>query len=121
MKKWLLTLVVVSFSVFLISPTWAHEAEMCPGHSGTTLESLVMCISHAAADGHIANAGITNSLIAKLENAQAAWDRGQGAVAVNLLEAFIKEVLAQAGKHIHAEHAHHLHDHAERVIEALGG
>ena len=39
----------------------------------------------------------------------------------NLLHAFINEVNAQAGKHIVADHAIHLVDHAGNVITALGG
>ena len=43
--------------------------------------------------------------MAKLDAAQAAFDRGQTHVAVNLLNAFINEVNAQSGKHIAADHA----------------
>jgi hypothetical protein len=38
-----------------------------------------------------------------------------------LLEAFVREVRAQAGKHILQEHAQHLLLHAQMVIQALGG
>ena len=42
-------------------------------------------------------------------------------MAVNLLRAFTNEVNAQAGKHIAADHAGHLVEHAQKVIAALGG
>jgi hypothetical protein len=71
--------------------------------------------------GHITNKGVANSLPVKLDAAQAALDRGQPGVAVNLLRAFTNEVNAQAGKHIVADHAVHLVEHVQMVITALGG
>ncbi len=62
---------------------------------------------------------MTNSLLAKLDAAQAAEDRGQTGTAINLLGAFIHEVQAQAGKHIEATHAEHMVMHAQMVIQAL--
>jgi hypothetical protein len=38
---------------------------------------------------------------------------------VNILQAFIQNVEAQAGKHIVAEHAEHLAMHATEVVTAL--
>ena len=90
-------------------------------HTGTTIASLHHCVGHAYDMGHITNKGVANSLLAKLDAAQAALDRGQPGVAVNLLHAFINEVNAQAGKHIVADHAGHLVEHARNVITALGG
>ena len=84
-----------------------------------TIASLRTSVQHAADEGHIDNQGFTRRLIAKLDAAQAALDREQAAVAVNVLEAFIRELDAQAGKHIGAEHAAHLQMHAQDVIAAL--
>ena len=50
--------------------------------------------------GLIDNQGVANSLVQKLEAANAAMGRGQTQVAMNLLRAFINEVSAQSGKHI---------------------
>src|SRR6266487_2045914 len=83
-----------------------------------TISSLRACVQHAADEGFIDNQGVTNSLLAKLDAAQAALDRGQTSVAINNLEAFIYEVQAQAGKHIQQEHAGQLVEHAQVVIQA---
>ncbi len=84
-----------------------------------TISSLRACVQHAADGGFIDNQGVTNSLLAKLDAAQAALDRGQTGAAINLLNAFIHEVQAQAGKHIQQEHAQDLVMHAQLVIQAL--
>ncbi len=84
-----------------------------------TINSLEACVEQAANQGIINNQGVANSLLAKLDAAQAAVDRGQTSVAISKLEAFINEVQAQAGKHIEQEHARHLVEHAQVVIEAL--
>jgi len=39
----------------------------------------------------------------------------------DILQAFVQEVEAQAGKLIEADHAVHMVHHAEMVIEALAG
>jgi len=80
---------------------------------------LEACVQHAADQGFIDNQGVTNSLFAKLGAAQAAFDRGQTGTAINLLNAFINEVQAQAGKHIDQMHAEHMVMHAQMVIRAL--
>jgi predicted negative regulator of RcsB-dependent stress response len=84
-----------------------------------TIASLEACVEHAAQQGFIDNQGITNSLLAKLDAAQAALDHGQTSVAINKLQAFVHEVQAQTGKHIVQEHAQHLVMHARLVIQAL--
>ena len=88
-------------------------------HHAATIESLRDCVKHASMMGHIDNEGVADSLFAKLSAAQAAVDRGQPAVAANILGAFILEVQAQSGQHIDAEHAEHMAMHAEQVIDAL--
>jgi hypothetical protein len=84
-----------------------------------TISSLRTCVQHAADEGFIDNQGVTNSLLAKLDAAQAAVNRRQTSEAINQLDAFIHEVQAQAGKHIDQMHAHHLVMHAQMVIQAL--
>ena len=120
MKKLLLVLSIVAVLSLLAAPALA-AGDMTCDHDSTTIESLHHCVMHAYSDMHITNKGVANSLMAKLDAAQAAFDRGQTGVAINLLHAFVDEVSAQSGKHIVAEHATHLMEHAQRVIVALSG
>ena len=57
--------------------------------------------------------------MAKLDAAESAVEEGRLSAAINMLEAFIHEVEAQAGKHIEEQHAQHIVEHAELVKEAL--
>jgi hypothetical protein len=84
-----------------------------------TIASLATCVEHATSQGIITSQGVANSLLAKLDAAQTALDRGQTSAAINNLQAFIHEVQAQAGKHIDAMHAQHMVMHAQLVIQAL--
>ena len=118
MKKLLPVLIFVAALLLTAAPAFAMDE--CD-HSATTIESLHHCVMHAYEMGHITNAGVEQSLLAKLDAAQAALDRGQTNVAIQLLNSFIKEVNAQAGRGIDPEHAPHLVMHAENVIAALGG
>jgi 2',3'-cyclic-nucleotide 2'-phosphodiesterase (5'-nucleotidase family) len=54
------------------------------------------------ASGAIDNAGVKNSLLAKLDGIKAAFDAGDTTMAVNQLNAFVNSVKAQSGKHITA-------------------
>jgi hypothetical protein len=120
MKKLLLVLSVVAMLSLLAAPALA-AGEMTCEHTGTTIESLHHCVMHAYDANYITGKGVANSLMAKLDAAQAALDRGQTGAAVNLLHAFVNGVNAQSGKHIDAEHAGHQVTHAQHVIVALGG
>ena len=120
MKRYLSIMGILAVLLLVAAPVLAADAMTCD-HTGTTIVSLQDCVRHAYDMGHITNRGVANSLLAKLDAAQAALDRGQPSVAVNLLHAFINEVHAQAGKHIVADHAPHLVEHARNVIKALGG
>ena len=95
----------------------AQAMDACPHEA--TIQALRTCVQHAAEHGHITNAGVARSLLAKLDAAQAALDRGQPAVAVKILKAADRQVRAQAGQHIDAEHAGHLRTHLHDVIAAL--
>lgn len=105
-------------SLLLATPVLASDGHDCVHEP--TLQALRDCVVHAAHAGHIDNQGVTQSLLAKLDAAQAALDRGQPAVAVNNLKAFVRAVEAQSGQHIVAEHAAHLAMHAQQVIDTLG-
>ncbi len=120
MRKRILSIVVLLalLTTALAVPAFAGEEHMC-SHDMNTIESLHHCVSHALEMGHISNAGVANALLAKLDGAQAAADRGQSAVAVNKLNAFINQAQAQSGSHIDAMHAEHMIMHAQMVITAL--
>ena len=118
MKLLLVILTLVTLSLTAVQPALAQSGDGCT-HDSATIGSLQDCVQHAAQEGHIDNPGVTQNLLAKLEAAQAAVDRGQPAVAINILQAFIQEVQAQAGKHIVSEHAGHLVGHTQVVIQAL--
>lgn len=120
MKKILSVLVIAVALLTMAAPAFANEEHTCD-HSAVTIDSLHHCVMHAFEMGHIAKAGVSDSLLARLDAAQAALDRGQPDVAINLLRAFINEVNAQAGKAIASDHAAHLVGHAQNVIAALAG
>jgi hypothetical protein len=120
MKKLILILGIVAVLSLLAAPALAADNLTCD-HMGTTIASLRDCVKHAHDMGHITNKGVANSLLAKLDASQAALDRDQSSTAIRLLNTFINEVNAQAGKHIAAKHAGHLVMHAQQVIAAPGG
>ena len=114
-----LVLFVSLVGVGLLAPGTARAQTSDDCVHAPTISSLRTCVQHAADQGFIDNQGITNSLLAKLDAAQAAQDRGQTGAVINLLNAFIHEVQAQAGKHIEQPHAQDLVMHAQLVIQAL--
>jgi len=119
MRFLLVILALIALGLAAPVPARAQALDDCP--HAPTITSLRTCVEHAADHGHIDNPGVVRSLIAKLDAAQAALDRGQTEVAVKTLEAFVHELDAQTDKHIVAEHAAHLRMHAQDVIVALGG
>jgi hypothetical protein len=125
MKRRLLVLALVTitalagFSLIATGTARAQTTDECA--LTPTIAALTTCVEHAVSQGLITSQGVANSLLAKLNAAQAAQDRGQTSVAINDLQAFINEVQAQAGKHIDAMHAQHMVVHAQVVIQALGG
>lgn len=112
--------VVIAFVIFSLvgaSPAKAQASDGCP--PDTTVQSLQICVEHAAGQGFIDNQGVTNSLLAKLGAAQNAIDHNQPTVAINQLQALMREVQAQAGKHIDQIRAEHIIAHAQAVIQAV--
>lgn len=105
-------------SLLFVTPVLASDGEACP-HPEPTVQALRACVVHAVEMGHIDNRGVANNLLAKLDAAQAALDRGQKPVAVAQLTAFLHAVEAQIGKHIDTQHATHMIMHATEVIRAL--
>jgi hypothetical protein len=122
MKRILLVLTLVALSLTIAAPAFAMEGDAMCAHDDMemhTIESLHHCVHHAVEMGHITKAAWAASLHAKLDAAQAALDRGQTNVAVNMLNAFIKEVNAQSGVLIVDPHGEHLAMHAQMVIDHL--
>lgn len=119
MKNIALCLIVLLAFTVLSTPAVLAQEQECADHDSTTIESLYHCVQHAIEMGHITNQGVGKSLLAKIDAALAAEARGQTAVAVRQLRAFIREVRTQAGISIQPEHAAHMIDHALRVIDAL--
>ena len=114
----LLTLLVLSFSI--ATPVLASDGHTCT-HDMTKLESLDDCVLHALKMEHLDSKGVAESFLAKIAAAQAALDREQPEVAVNVLGSLVNALEAQAGKHFNAEHAGHMINHVEMVITALEG
>jgi len=108
---------LVGVSLLALGTARAQTSDECV--HAPTISSLRTCVQLAADAGFIDNQGVINSLLAKLDAAQAAFDRSQTETAINLLNAFIHGVQAQAGKHIEQMHAEHLVMHAQIVIQAL--
>lgn len=84
-----------------------------------TLDTLPMCITHHWESGEISNYGVYTSLLAKANAAITAQSIGQTKTAVNILNAFINQVSALAGRHIADAAASHMIMHAQAVIQAL--
>jgi hypothetical protein len=84
-----------------------------------SIESLLEGVDRLADEGQIDNKGIQNSLNSKLKGVLDDSGRHKTAVVINKLEAFIKEVQAQRGKHITEEAADLLIADAQWVIEQL--
>lgn len=120
MKKVTFLLALVILSLVGARPALAEAGMQCTQEM-STVGSLQMCVQHAYEQGLIDNGGAAQSPIAKLAAAQMAVERGEPAVAINILQAFVQEVEAQTGKHIQADHAMHMAHHAEMVIAALAG
>jgi 2',3'-cyclic-nucleotide 2'-phosphodiesterase (5'-nucleotidase family) len=70
-----------------------------------TLESLTADLIGFYETGDIDSKGVFNSLLAKLEGAQAALNKGNAKATANKLGAFINEVMDQSGEHITPEAA----------------
>jgi hypothetical protein len=111
---------ILILSIAMVAPARAAEMDMDGCSHDTTIESLRSCVEHAISQGHIDNVGIGRALLAKIDAAAKAVSTGDATRAVNILHAFISQVDAQSGRHIHAEHAAHLRSHAQAVIAALG-
>jgi sugar lactone lactonase YvrE len=67
----------------------------------------------------VSDSQVKNSLLAKLDEAQKALDRGNTGVAVNKLKAFVDQVMAQRGKAIDNVNADFLVIYASNVIVSL--
>ena len=84
-----------------------------------TVQSLKASVNRFYQEGQIDDLGIRNSLLGKLDTAQAYLDKGQTKAAINTLNAFINSLKAQSGKHITIEAANLLIADANWVIAHL--
>jgi len=103
----------------------SDEDDTCPFETATGQDANVDgCIdiiedfSHVIEDLNLPG-GIENSLVSKVENAQASIERGNTEAAINKLEAFINQVKAQRGKKISEEDADMLIEYAINLINPL--
>src|SRR5512133_4404299 len=74
-------------SLMLPSTAAAQDTDEC--QMTPTIGGLSACVQHAVDMGHITNKGVANSLLAELNAAQVALDRGQHGVAIVLLGTFV--------------------------------
>lgn len=96
-----------------------QEAFVIPAPPPRTIGELKSETEESGFEGQIDNKGTVNSLLAKLNAAQKLVDEGKIDQAKNILDAFIKEVRAQSGKHITQETAELLMEAAEYIISNL--
>ena len=82
-----------------------------------TVQSLIQSVNRFYQEGKINDAGVQTSLIDQLNKAQAYLNKGKTRSAVDTLNAFIKAVKAQSGKHIKANAAGLLITDAKWVID----
>jgi hypothetical protein len=81
-----------------------------------TPDSIKTDVRSALSSGAITNAGVANSLLAKLNAASDARSRGQCATAARDYQAFIHELSAQSGKHVASSTASQLAGEAQFLI-----
>ena len=84
-----------------------------------TVGSLIATVNVFTADGRITDANTANGLLAKLNDAQDAVDKGKNNVAVNKLREFTDQVNGRAGRSIAADAAQLLATDAQYVIGTL--
>jgi hypothetical protein len=117
--KFFFVFITATFCLSFVVPALSKGIRHCPAANGRTIASLRLCVGHALTGGLIRSIRLADTLVAKLDTAEAVLARGQSGMAVYLLKGFIREVQAGAGEQIEAEHAGHLVDHAAQVIAAL--
>ncbi len=111
-------LLALGFTLFAPSNASAQvKTDDCVHNA--TIDSLEMCVKHAADQGHIDSQDVAHTLLVKLDKAEDALADDHTGKAIHWLNAFIHEVKEQSGKHIVPMHADALVMHANMVIEAL--
>jgi 5'-nucleotidase/UDP-sugar diphosphatase len=84
-----------------------------------TIQSVKETLDIYYADGMINDAGVYNSLLQKLNAAQAAWDSSRANVVANVLNALMNEMEAQSGKHIDPDAASTLIANTQLIIDTM--
>lgn len=105
---------ISSVMLTLVPQAFAQEMT-CP----MTLDTLPMCITHHWELGEIMNYGVYISLLAKANAAIATQSQGQIKTTINILNAFINQVSALAGRQIADAAASHMIMHAQAIIRTL--
>jgi 2',3'-cyclic-nucleotide 2'-phosphodiesterase (5'-nucleotidase family) len=82
-----------------------------------TVESVMTALEEAYDAGELKNAGLYNSLMAKLSAAQDAINRGQANAAYNSLQAFLNHLAAQDAKNVPPDLAASLMEDVEWILE----
>lgn len=119
-KRLLVTLLAfVALGLTMVSPVAAQDTDACSHEP--TVAALHACVTHAAAHGHIDNAGVARALHAQLEAADIAIATGNNVAAVGALNAFVNTLAAQSGKHVDELVATHLSSHVAPIVGALQG
>jgi 5'-nucleotidase/UDP-sugar diphosphatase len=84
-----------------------------------TIQAIIDAVNLYYEEGMVDNAGVYNSLLQKLDAAQAAWDKGKANLVSNVLHALINEVTAQSGRHIDPDAANALTMDVQSVIDTM--
>ena len=85
MSRYVVALMLL-MTLVLPATAAAQATDDCP--MTPTLGALSACVQHAVDMGHITKKGVARSLLAELQTAQTALDRGQPRVAIALLRVF---------------------------------
>ena len=120
MKRLLPILGIVAALLLVAAPAFAAEDHACD-HTGTTIESLHHCVMHAYDMGHITNKGVANSLLAKLDAAQAALTEASQAWQSTCCAPSSTKSTPRLASTSWRNTPVHLVEHAQNVITALGG
>ena len=106
-------------TVHAVDMAWNETTESVTFTVKSATASLKALVAQYTMSGAIKKPGISKSLVAKLDAAQAYVDAGDEARAISTLNSFIQEVKAQAGKSITPAASASLVAMAQEVIASL--
>jgi parallel beta-helix repeat protein len=97
------------YDYYPLMEPWTAEADL-----GAEIKDLIDDVEELGL-----STGIENSLVSKLENALASWEKGNANACENKLEAFINQVKALSGNQLTEEQANALIKTAQTIINNL--